>query len=94
MIQSDRDSDSLEEAAKREAYRVQLSRENPEPSLGSRLGQIGMLGWMIVIPALIGLWIGRLIDQWLTTGILFSAALMMLGVIAGFWFAWRWMHKQ
>lgn len=87
-------NDNLQLAAKREADRARLSKENPEPSLGARLGQIGFLGWMIVTPAILAMWLGRKIDHLLDTGILFSAALLMLGVGFGFWFAWRWMHSQ
>jgi len=86
--------DQLELAAKKEATRVQLGEDNPEPSLGARLGQIGILGWMIVTPALLGLWLGRMFDRAMFTGILFSAPLLMLGALAGFWFAWRWMFRQ
>ncbi len=35
--------------------RAERGREIPEPSLGARLGQIGVLGWIIVIPMLLAL---------------------------------------
>jgi ATP synthase protein I len=49
---------------------------------------------MVVIPSLIALWSGRKLDNWLSTGILFTAAFLMLGTAFGFWLAWRWMHRQ
>lgn len=88
------DDDRLADAARQAAEREQLCEENPEPTLGARLGQIGILGWMIVIPALLGLWLGRMLDDALQTGILFSAPLLMLGMGSGFWFAWRWMFRK
>ena len=84
----------LEEAAHQAKQRGELARENPEPSLGKRFGQIGVLGWIIVIPMLLALYLGRGLDDKLTTGIMFSAALLMLGAILGLWLGWRWMHKQ
>jgi len=86
--------DELGEAARRARERARRAREEPEPSLGRRLAQIGVLGWAIVVPTLIGLWLGRLIDRALDTGIQFSAALLMVGAAFGFWSAWRWMHRQ
>lgn len=86
--------DSLAEAARREAQRARQGRRQPEPSLGSRLCQIGVLGWMIVIPTLCALWLGRKIDQLFSSGIMFSAALLIVGAALGLWFAWRWMHNQ
>jgi ATP synthase protein I len=65
-----------------------------EPSVARFVGQIGVLGWIIVAPTLIGLFIGRWLDHKLGTGIFWSAPLLLLGVVIGFWSAWRWMHKQ
>lgn len=85
--------DKLEEAAQYAAQRKREETDDPESSLGSRLGQIGVLGWMTVTPALAGLVIGRLADRSLQTGIFFSAPSLMLGAALGFWLAIRWMHR-
>lgn len=87
-------SDHMESAARQAAERERMGAENPEPSLGTRLGQIGVLGWMIVGPMLIALFCGRWIDRWLDTGIFFSAPLLMVGAALGFWSAWKWMHRR
>ena len=58
------------------------------------VGQIGVLGWIIVTPTLIGLFIGRWLDHRLGTGIFWSAPLLLVGVVIGCWSAWRWMHQQ
>lgn len=88
------DHNGLERAARDAAERDRTGRENPEPSLGRRLGQIGILGWTIVVPGLVGLFVGRAADRAFGTGVFFSAPLLMLGVAFGFWSAWRWMHRQ
>jgi ATP synthase protein I len=82
------------EAAKRAAERAEEGRANPEPSLGERLGQIGVLGWMVVIPMLATLAFGRWLDRRLDTGVFFSAPLLMIGAVIGFSLAWRWMHRR
>lgn len=84
----------MAEAARQAAERAQQGREDPEPSLGERLGQIGVLGWTVVVPMLLALFFGRWLDRKLDTGIFFSAPLLMLGAALGFWFAWRWMHRR
>lgn len=65
-----------------------------EPSVIRFVGQIGVLGWIIVTPALIGLFFGRWIDSRLGSGIFWSAPLLLLGVCIGCWSAWRWMQRQ
>jgi len=86
--------DPLASAARRAADRAETARRLGEPSLGSRLAQIGVLGWAIVVPALLGAVIGRLLDRRFGTGIFFAAPLIMIGAGLGFRSAWRWMHRN
>lgn len=86
--------DRLAEAARRSQDRAELGRETPEPSLGSRLGQIGILGWAIVLPILLGLVLGNLADTAFGTGITLTAAGIFVGAGVGLHAAWRWMHRQ
>ncbi len=84
----------MADAARQAAERAREGRENPEPSLGERLGQIGVLGWTVIAPMLLGLFFGRWLDRRLETGIFFSAPLLMIGAALGLWFAWKWMHRR
>ncbi len=86
--------EKMQEAARRAAKRAEAARNEREASFAARLGQIGVLGWAIVAPILIGVVIGRWLDRTFGTGIFFSAPLIMLGAAAGLWTAWRWMHRQ
>ena len=86
--------DAMAEAARQASERARRGREDPEPSLGSRLGQIGVLGWQVVIPMLVTLALGRWLDHRLGTGVFFSAPLLMIGAAIGFALAWRWMHRR
>jgi ATP synthase protein I len=87
-------ADPLAHVARRAVERDARGREIPEPSLGTRLGQIGVLGWMIIVPMLLALYAGRWFDQTLRTGVFFSGTLLMLGTAIGFWSAWKWMHAR
>lgn len=88
------DEDKLAGAAQQAAERAARGREEPEPSLGSRLGQIGILGWAIVLPTLLGLALGHWLDRLFGTRVFFSAPLLMAGAALGLWSAWKWMHRQ
>ncbi|ACO78178.1 H(+)-transporting ATP synthase, gene 1 [Azotobacter vinelandii CA] len=92
--QRDEGREPLGEAARRAVRREEQARRDPEPSLGRRLGQIGVLGWAIVVPVLLGLLLGRWLDRLFGTGVTFAAALLFLGACLGLWSAWRWMHRQ
>ncbi|OXC75373.1 ATP synthase protein I [Caballeronia sordidicola] len=88
------DADRMAHAARQAVQREREAREEPEPSLGVRLGQIGILGWTIVVPTLLGLVIGHWLDRHFNTGVFFSAPLLMAGAAVGLWSAWKWMHRQ
>ena len=91
---SDAPHEKMEEAAVRAAKRAEAARSEREPSFAARLGQIGVLGWAIVAPILVGVVIGRWLDRAFDAGVFFTAPLIMLGAAAGLWTAWRWMHRQ
>jgi len=74
--------------------RRQRAQREGEPSLGRYLAQIGVLGWMIVLPGLVGVFAGRLLDRWLGSGIFWTGPLLIAGVAIGCWGAWRWMHGR
>ena len=86
--------DRMAGAARQAAERDARGRAEPEPSLGSRLGQIGILGWAIVLPTLLGLALGHWLDRTFGTRVFFSAPFLMIGAAVGFWSAWKWMHRQ
>jgi ATP synthase protein I len=88
------ESNHLAEAAERARRRAEAAKRDPEPSLARRFGQIGALGWTIVGPTLLGLLVGRMLDNWLGAGVTMTAALTFAGAALGLWLAFRWMHQQ
>lgn len=96
MTQPHRDEDGshLADAARRTHDREEAGKSDPEPSLARRFGQIGVLGWVIVGPTMLGVILGNWLDRLLGTGITLAAALTMLGAGLGLWLAFRWMHQQ
>jgi ATP synthase protein I len=63
-------------------------------SVGRRLAQIGVLGWIFVVPTLAGLFFGRWLDARFETGIFWSAPMMLAGLCIGGWTAWKWMNAR
>ena len=63
-----------------------------DPNVARRLAQIGVLGWMIVVPMLIGVFAGRWLDGAFHSGLFWTAPLLMVGAALGCWSAWKWMQ--
>jgi ATP synthase protein I len=88
------DEDPLLKEVRRRGRREAEWLKHGEPSLGRRLAQIGVLGWIVVTPMLIGVFVGRWMDQKFGTGVFWTAPLLMLGAALGCWSAWKWMQSE
>jgi ATP synthase protein I len=86
--------DEVVRSVRRETERRRRWLTEGQPSVARFVGQIGVLGWIIVTPTLLGLFAGRWLDHRFGTGVFWSAPLLMIGVSLGSWLAWRWMHQQ
>lgn len=86
--------DPMAAAARRQSARRRHWLREGEPSVARQVGQIGVLGWIVVSPTLIGLFLGRWLDHRFGTGIFWSAPLLLVGVAIGSYSGWKWMHRQ
>ncbi|MBU1175747.1 MAG: AtpZ/AtpI family protein [Alphaproteobacteria bacterium] len=94
MTDKKSDTDPLVKEVERERERRRRWEREGDMSVGRRLAQIGVLGWILVIPTLAGLFLGRWLDANLGTGIFWSAPLMIVGLVIGGWTAWKWMNAR
>ena len=60
-----------------------------EFTVSRRLAQIGVLGWIVVVPMLLGMFAGRWLDVRYGSGLFWTAPLLMLGAALGCWSAWK-----
>ena len=94
MSKGNHSSETMRRAIRlREERQERWKREGERP-LWQNLSMFGSLGWLIVVPALVGVLLGRWLDMRFETGITFSAALIFLGVAFGGYLAWNRMHKE
>ena len=89
-----------EEEAKLEHAVVQVKKRRDywartgELPLGRALGMMGRFGWTIVGPPLLGAFVGRWLDRTFHSGVFWSATLVFLGVVAGFYTVWKGMRIE
>ena len=83
--------DPMVTAARLRGARHRRWLRDGEPNVARRLGQIGVLGWIVVMPMLIGIFAGRWLDGRFHSGLFWTAPLLMFGAALGCWSAWKWM---
>ena len=87
------EQDALVKGVRLRGERHRRHLREGEPSVARRLAQIGVLGWIIVVPMLIGIYIGHWMDHKFYTGLFWTAPLLLLGLAVGCWSAWKWMNN-
>jgi ATP synthase protein I len=87
------EQDALVRGVRLHGERYRSGQREGDSSVARRLAQIGVLGWIIVVPILIGIFGGRWLDKEFHSGFFFTAPLLMLGAVLGFWSAWKWMKS-
>lgn len=90
----DEDHREMEEAITRRKARRDLWEREGERPIWKNMSMIGALGWLIVVPTLIGVFLGRWLDDLLGTGITITGALTFLGACLGFYLAWKRMNQE
>ena len=93
MTQPD-DDDPLVKGVQLRGKRHRRWLRDGEPTVARRLAQVGVLGWIIVVPMLAGLFVGRWLDRLAGQQLLFTAALLFAGLALGCWSAWKWINSQ
>lgn len=87
------EQDALVRGAKLHGERYSRGQREGDPSVARRLAQIGVLGWIVVVPMLIGVFVGRWLDGMFRSGLFCTAPLLMLGLALGCWSGWKWMKS-
>jgi ATP synthase protein I len=81
--------DRLDETVRRHRERLERATRESRRSIGRDLAQIGVLGWTVVTPALLGILAGRWLDGRWATGIFWTLGLLVAGVALGCLLAWQ-----
>lgn len=76
------------------AKRKLEARLNPKRSVWLGLGAMGIVGWSIVIPTLLGVALGVWLDTHHPGSRSWTLALMVVGLAVGCANAWRWVARE
>jgi ATP synthase protein I len=94
MTKAPQNHDGLDEAVRIRRERQARWQREGERSLGQNLAMIGVFGWTIVMPPLIGIFIGHWLDRLFGAGIFWTLGLLVAGLALGCWLAWKRMNRQ
>ena len=88
------DRESFARNVTRKAARRREARARP-PSVLLWMRAIGIVGWSIVVPALLGVIVGRWLDERMDAGtISWTLTLLLVGVVIGIGVAGAWVRRE
>lgn len=76
------------------AARKIRAKHNATPGVWFGLGMMGLIGWSVVVPTLLGSALGLWLDQRYPGGRSWTLALLVAGLTIGCFNAWHWVVKE
>jgi ATP synthase protein I len=76
------------------ARRKLKTRRNSTRGVWFGLGMMGLIGWSVVVPTLLGAALGIWLDKHYPTGRSWTLALLVAGLMIGCLNAWFWVSKE
>ncbi len=76
------------------AARKLKARRNPSPGVWFGLGMMGLIGWSVVVPTLLGAALGIWLDKYHPGNHPWTLALLVAGLTLGCLNAWRWVANE
>ena len=76
------------------AKRKLKSKRDPVPGIWFGMGMMGLIGWSVVVPTLLGAALGIWLDGRFPGSRSWTLALLMAGLALGCFNAWLWIDKQ
>lgn len=76
------------------AARKLKARRNPAPGVWFGLGMMGLVGWSVVVPTLLGAALGLWLDKHHPGRHAWTLALLVAGLTLGCLNAWHWVARE
>ncbi|RPI63486.1 MAG: F0F1 ATP synthase subunit [Planctomycetaceae bacterium] len=76
------------------AARKLKALRNPGKGVWFGLGMMGLIGWSVVVPTLLGAALGFWVDKRHSGSYSWTLMLLLIGLVLGCVNAWHWMNKE
>jgi len=92
--QTRKNTDQLASKVAGQAARKLKARRDGAPGVWSGLGMMGLVGWSVVVPTLLGAALGLWLDSRHADTHSWTLALLVAGLTLGCLNAWHWVDKE
>jgi ATP synthase protein I len=92
--ESDKDRTTFSRQVGVKEARKLKARRNSTRTVWFGLGMMGLIGWSVAIPTLLGAALGLWLDKRHPGGHSWTLALLVAGLVIGCYNAWHWVAKE
>jgi ATP synthase protein I len=89
-----KDHNEFTKTVEHKVIRKLKAQNNPSRSVWMGLGTMGIVGWSVAVPTLVGLFLGIWLDKHYSFGFSSTLNLLIVGIVFGCFSAWRWVLKE
>ena len=93
-IKNGKDQTAFSREVGAKADRKLKARRNSTQSVWFGLGMMGLIGWSVVVPTLLGAALGIWLDKRHPGGHSWTLMLLVIGLVIGCLNAWHWVAKE
>ena len=93
-IKSGKDRTAFRQEISAKAARKLKARRNPTTDVWFGLGMMGIVGWSVAVPVLLGVALGRWLDDRHPGSHSWTLALLVTGLVIGCFNAWHWVAQE
>lgn len=87
-------TDSFREQVKKKAQRKKGTLDNNKKSIWLGLGMMGIVGWSVVVPTVLGTALGIWLDKKYSQSFSWTLTFLIVGLFVGCMIAWHWVIKE
>jgi ATP synthase protein I len=85
---------SLSQAVGVKAARKLKAKRRPAQGVWFGVGMMGLIGWSVVVPTLLGAALGLWLDKNYPGTLAWTLILLLIGLVIGCLNAWHWVRKE
>ncbi|MGK2860364.1 MAG: AtpZ/AtpI family protein [Chitinophagaceae bacterium] len=95
MEPTDKNEENLfsQQVSDKEKRKLKALKENNK-SIWFGLGMMGMIGWSVAVPAILGAGLGIWLDKQYPQSFSWTLTCLIAGLIGGSFIAWYWVTKE
>jgi ATP synthase protein I len=93
-MNNEQNGDALARQVGAKADRKLKARRNPTSGVWFGLGMMGLIGWSVAVPTLLGAGLGLWLDKHYPGGHSWTLALLVAGLAIGCYNAWHWVANE